>query len=121
MPRVGSVYSVNRSVFGSNFVSTSWFFYALSFVGLLRLQAREKRTGQAHHDGHDDSTFRMPLSPWPAVFFIVIIAGVITSDLLLGGPQVLIGLGVILLGVPAYYVWEKLRGRPAKPSGLATP
>ena len=105
----------------SLFVSTSWFFYALSFVGLLRLQAREKRTGQAHHDGHDDSTFRMPLSPWPAVFFIVIIAGVITSDLLLGGPQVLIGLGVILLGVPAYYVWEKLRGRPAKPSGLATP
>ena len=25
MPRVGSVCSVNRSVFGSNFVSTSWF------------------------------------------------------------------------------------------------
>jgi amino acid transporter len=94
----------------SLFVSTSWFFYAVCFVGLLRLQARERRTGEPSHDSHDDATFRMPLTPWPAVFFIVIIAGVIASDLILGGLQVLVGLAVIFLGVPAYFVWKRMQG-----------
>jgi len=76
----------------SLFVSTTWFFYAVCFAGLLVIQRREKRTGVAL--GSSD-TYRMPFSPWPAVFFIVVVLFAISCDLFLGGPQVLIGLGVI--------------------------
>ena len=35
VPRVGSVYSVNRSAFGSNYVSTSWFIVLIQTTPFL--------------------------------------------------------------------------------------
>ena len=88
----------------SLFVSVTWFFYALSFLGLVVLQRRERRTGVP--SGEAGGGFRMPLSPWPAVLFIVVTLFVIGCDLRFGGPQVLVGLGIVALGVPAYWLWR---------------
>jgi amino acid transporter len=91
----------------SLFVSTTWFFYAVTFLGLLILQAREKRTGIP--SGTGEGTYRMPFSPWPAVFFIVVVLFAISCDLFLGGPQVLIGLGVIAAIGAGHWLTKGLR------------
>jgi APA family basic amino acid/polyamine antiporter len=91
----------------SLFVSTTWFFYAVSVAGLLLLRRRERRGTGATHGG-----YAMPLSPWPAVLFIVVTLFVIGSDLVLGGPRGLIGMGIVAAGVPAYHIWRALRPRP---------
>lgn len=92
----------------SLFVSTTWFFYAICLLGLLVLQRREKRTGVP--SGTGEGTYRMPFSPWPAIFFVIVVLFAISCDLFLGGPQVLIGLGVIgAIGVGH----RVLRGRGA--------
>ncbi len=95
----------------SLFVSVTWFFYAVSFVGLLVLQRRERRTGVP--SGEAGSGFRMPLSPWPAVVFVIVTLFVIGCDLVFGGPQVLIGLGIVGLGVPVYRLWKGRRAAAA--------
>jgi len=98
----------------SLFVSTTWFFYAVCFIGLLVLQRRERKTGIP--SGTGEGTYRMPFSPWPALFFAVLTFFVIASDLFLGGPQVLVGLGVIaLIGVGH----ALLRGRIRRPAPSA--
>jgi len=91
----------------SLFVSTTWFFYAVCFLGLLVIQRREKRTGVTHGTG--EGTYRMPFSPWPAVFFIVVVLFAISCDLFLGGPQVLIGLGVIAAIAAGHWLTKGLR------------
>ena len=91
----------------SLFVSVTWFFYAVNFIGLLVLQRREKRTGVASGESvASGATFRMPMSPWPAVVFVLVTFFVIGCDLVFGGPQVLIGLGLVGLGVPIYWLWK---------------
>ena len=77
----------------SLFVSTTWFFYAVCFLGLLVIQRREKRTGVV--GGTGEGTYRMPFTPWPALFFVVVVLFAISCDLFLNGAQVLVGLGVI--------------------------
>jgi APA family basic amino acid/polyamine antiporter len=103
------VFASGFNQIASLFVSTTWFFYAVCFIGLLVLQRRERRTGVP--SGTGEGTYRMPLSPWPALFFAVLTFFVIGSDLILGGPQVLMGLGIIALGVPVYFLWRRLKPR----------
>lgn len=91
----------------SLFVSTTWFFYAVTLLGLLVLQRRERRTGAP--PGTSGEGYRMPLSPWPAVLFVVVTLFIIGSDLFFGGPRVLAGLGIALAGVPVYWVWRGVR------------
>jgi len=88
------------------FVSTTWFFYAVSIAGLLVLRRREARGAGPPH-----AEYKMPLSPWPAVLFIVVTLFTIGSDLALGGPRGLIGMGIVLAGVPVYHLWRALRPR----------
>lgn len=99
----------------SLFVSVTWFFYAVSFVGLLVLQRRERRTGVA--SGEAGLAFRMPLAPWPAVLFVVVTLFIIGCDLGFGGPQVLVGLGIVALGVPVYWLWRGRRAVRSKRRG----
>ena len=114
----------------SLFVSTTWFFYAVSFAGLLVIQWRERREGSpqgkrirgdqtpgmlAPGGGAkaEGSRYRMPLSPLPAVLFIVVTVFIIGSDLTFSGRRVLVGMGVVLAGVPIYWIWQAL----ARPRG----
>jgi amino acid transporter len=92
----------------SLFVSTTWFFYAVSIAGLLVLRRRERRRGEA-----PAAAYTMPLSPWPAVLFIVVTLFTIGSDLALGGPRGLVGMGIVAAGVPVYHLWRAVGPRRA--------
>ena len=101
------IFSDSFEQIASLFVSVTWTFYAIAFAGLLVLQWRERKTGVKSAFG--DGKFRMPLSPWPAVLFIVVTLFIIGSDLVYGGPQVLVGLGLVALGIPVYWLWNRMR------------
>jgi amino acid transporter len=86
------------------FVSTTWFFYAVSIAGLLVIRRRERRGG-----AEKPAAYRMPLSPWPAILFIVVTLFTIGSDLAVGGPRGLAGMAIVAAAVPAYYAWRGAR------------
>jgi amino acid transporter len=88
----------------SLFVAVAWSFYAVTFAGLLWLQWRERGTPR------DPEAYRMPLSPWPAVLFIIATVLIVGTDVVHGGLDVIIGLLLVALGIPIYWVWERLRG-----------
>jgi len=105
----------------SLFVSTTWFFYAVSFIGLLVIQRRERRDlgvqggYPASPARRADAAFRMPLSPLPAVLFILVTLFIIGSDLVFSGPRVLTGMAIVLAGVPLHRVVAGLnRRRPPR-------
>jgi len=81
----------------------SWVFNALAVAGLLVL--RKHRVGEAA-----GSVFRIPGYPGlPLVFVGICLAvalGAVVSSPLSG----LAGTGLILLGVPVYYLWRRDRG-----------
>jgi len=135
----------------SLFVSTTWFFYAVSFIGLLVIQWRERRDlgvrggwreGREGQEARRSSlappgaenvdpapraagptedpasparranaAFRMPLSPLPAVLFILVTLFIIGSDLVFSGPRVLTGMAIVLAGVPLHRVVAGLNRR----------
>jgi len=88
----------------SLFVSTSWLFYAVSFAGLLLIQWRERGSDAG-------ASKRFPFSTAAAVLFIVVTLCIIGSDLAFSGRGVLVGIGVVIAGVPAYHVWRTLTRR----------
>lgn len=106
----------------SLFVSTTWFFYAVSFAGLLLIQRRERHAGPSPSDPPGErgaatasvpptGEFRMPLSPLPAVLFIVVTLFIVGSDLVFSGRRVLVGMAVVLAGIPVHRLWLLLRRR----------
>jgi APA family basic amino acid/polyamine antiporter len=101
------IFSAGFGAIASLFVAVAWFFYAVTFVGLLVLQWRERKTGVP--SGTGEGTYRMPLSPWPAVLFIIATVFIVGSEVVFGGREVLIGLVLVALGVPIYWVWNRTR------------
>lgn len=81
----------------SLFVTTSWLFYAVTLTGL----ALDRRRA-------DPQEFRMPLSPWPAVFFVVVTLAIVGSELAFGGWRGLAGMAIVVSGVPIYLIWTRL-------------
>lgn len=93
------------------FVTTTWFFYAVCFIGLVVLQRREKRTGVP--SGTGEGTYRMPLTPWPALLFSAITFFIVGTSIAQGGKFVLLAFAIIALGVPVYFAWQALRRKTA--------
>lgn len=90
----------------SLFVETTWFFYAVSFAGLLRIQWRESR-GSRSKEG---AGVHFPFSTPAAVIFILVTLAIIGSDLVQGDWRVRTGMVVVASGVPMYYAWRALTG-----------
>jgi amino acid transporter len=90
------------------FVTTTWFFYAVCFIGLVILQRRERRTGIP--SGTGEGTYRMPLTPWPALLFSAITLYIVGTSIAQGGP-VLWAFAIIAAGIPLYYVLESARAK----------
>lgn len=55
-----------------------------------------------------ESVFRAPLHPLLPLAFIAAVAFVVVSSAVAKPRETLIGLGIIVLGVPAYYLWRKV-------------
>src|SRR5262249_29740875 len=69
----------------SLFVETTWFFYAVSFAGLLRIQWRESRGRGDGTRAGDRTGVRFPFSTPAAVIFILVTLTLIGSGLVHGG------------------------------------
>lgn len=94
----------------SLFVETTWFFYAVSFAGLLWIQRREARAPGTGAHANQGTGARFRLSTPAAVIFILVTLTIIGSDLVHGDWRVRIGMIVVAAGVPMYHVWRALAG-----------
>ncbi len=89
------------------FVTTTWFFYAVCFIGLVVLQRREKRTGIP--SGTGEGAYRMPFTPWPALLFSAITFFIVGTSIAQGGVYVLWAFAIIAAGVPVYFALDFAR------------
>jgi APA family basic amino acid/polyamine antiporter len=78
-------------------VFASWVFYALSALALVRL--RKTRPDL-------DRPYRSWGYPYTQFVFVVAAAGLILNTLWASPRESLVGLGIILLGVPVFWFWE---------------
>ncbi len=83
-------------------IFTGWIFYGLAAASIF--QHRRRMPGA-------ERPYRVPGYPWtPALF--VIAAGALVLNAIWSGPGgAAEGLGIVLLGLPAYLIWRK-RGKP---------
>jgi APA family basic amino acid/polyamine antiporter len=87
-------------------VSVDVVFFALTAVCVFVFR-RRRREGTSDHKG-----FRIPGHPVTTVFFIIACA-VITFSVIYEAPRnSAISFGIMLAGVPAYFLWARLRKRP---------
>lgn len=88
--------------------SVDWVFFGLAAIALILFRKRDRENG-APAPG-----FSMPGHPFSTILFLVI-AWSIVADVFLRSPvDALIGLGILLSGVPVYWLFERAhRTRPA--------
>lgn len=82
-------------------VYTEWIFFALMAIGLMVLRKRKDITRQ----------YSIPLYPVAPLLFVVSSLAIVINTLVSDPRDSAIGLGLLLLGVPIYFVWLK---RPAR-------
>lgn len=84
-------------------IFASFLFYALAVMGLIVLRVRRPEW---------ERPYKVPLYPWLPLIFITVTL-VFTVNLALESPvNSLIGIGLVLLGLPAYYVMKAIGGGP---------
>ncbi|MGH7521111.1 MAG: APC family permease [Gemmatimonadales bacterium] len=82
-------------------VFTSWAFYALAAAAIFVYRRRLP---------HAVRPFRVPGYPVTPLLFIVAAGGIVASTLVSRPTQALLGLGIIFLGMPAYWWWRRSSG-----------
>ena len=78
-------------------VFTGWLFYALGAATIFIYRRRS-----------DDvvSPYRVPGYPWTPLLFILAAAAIVINTMATQPLRAAVGLGVVLLGVPAYLIWR---------------
>jgi APA family basic amino acid/polyamine antiporter len=79
-------------------VFTGWLFYALGAASIFIY----RRNGQ-----HDASSYRVPGYPWTPLLFIVAAAALVINTIVNQPGRAAIGIGIVILGVPAYFLWRR--------------
>jgi basic amino acid/polyamine antiporter, APA family len=87
-----------------------WVFFGLTAASLFVYRARERAAGQAAPPG----AFRVPAYPWTPALFVAAAIFVVASSVLATPRNALVGSGLLLLGVPVYWYWNRA-GRAATP------
>lgn len=87
----------------TSYVFTSWIFYGLAVAGVVILRRREPDLPRP---------YLCPLYPATPVFFVVATAGIVISTFVADFRQAMVGIGLILVGLPLYFVF-RARGRRA--------
>jgi APA family basic amino acid/polyamine antiporter len=89
-------------------VYTEWIFFALMAIGLMILRKRRDVTRQ----------YSIPLYPLAPVIFVVSSLAIVANTLVSNPGDSVIGLGLVLVGLPVYFLWVK---RPGHLTEAATP
>lgn len=87
-----------RELFTS-YVFTSWIFYALCAAAVILLRRRRPALHRP---------YLCPLYPAAPIFFILASLGIVVTTFVVSFRQALIGIALILLGWPLYYVFRYL-------------
>jgi APA family basic amino acid/polyamine antiporter len=77
-------------------VFTGWLFYALGAASIF-VYRRNAETGESH--------YRVPGYPLTPLLFILAAAALVLNTIVKQTGRAAIGLGIVILGVPAYYLW----------------
>jgi basic amino acid/polyamine antiporter, APA family len=82
-------------------VFVGWIFYGLGAACVFAL--RRARPDAAR-------PFRVPGYPWTPLLFIVAAAALVANTIATQPGRAAVGIGVVLLGLPVYFVWRKRDG-----------
>jgi APA family basic amino acid/polyamine antiporter len=79
-------------------VFVGWIFYALGAACVFVLRRTQPDA---------DRPFRVPGHPWTPMLFIVAAAALVGNTIATQPARAAIGIGVVLLGLPVYFIWRK--------------
>jgi APA family basic amino acid/polyamine antiporter len=79
-------------------VFVGWIFYALGAACVFVLRRTQPDA---------DRPFRVPGYPWTPMLFIVAAAALVGNTIATQPARAAIGIGVVLLGLPVYFIWRK--------------
>jgi len=82
-------------------VFTGWIFYALGALAVFVLRRREPNAVRP---------FRVPGYPVTPALFVIAAGALVVNTILTQSLRAAIGLGVVALGAPMFYLWRALRG-----------
>lgn len=78
-------------------VFSGWLFYALGAASIFVYRSRRDEVA---------SPYRVPGYPWTPLLFILAAAALVINTMVTQPIRAAVGLGVVLLGTPAYYIWR---------------
>jgi APA family basic amino acid/polyamine antiporter len=78
-----------------------WIFFGLIVSSLFIYRARERSAGVL------PSGFRVPGYPWTPALFVLAAAGAVYSAIASSPRNAAIGVGLVLLGIPAFLLWRR--------------
>lgn len=90
--------------------SVDYVFFTLSAIAIFIFRRRDSRAGDA------EPAFRVPGHPYSTALFALVAAGIVLDTWIKSPQDSLIGLGILLLGVPVYALFarRKFAGAPAR-------
>jgi APA family basic amino acid/polyamine antiporter len=107
----GSVWAAALAVTGTfeqlftYVVFSGWIFYALGAASIFIYR---------RHSPEATSPYRVPGYPWTPLLFILAAAALVINTIATQTFRAGIGLGIVLLGAPAYLIWRS-RKRDSEP------
>ena len=87
-------------------VSVDFIFFGLTATCLFVFRRREK--AMAPNQNHAKS-YRMPGHPWTTLFFVAACWLIVINTFVAYPQNTLIGLGILLAGIPVYFLWRRRR------------
>jgi len=82
-------------------VFTGWIFYALGAASIFIYRRRSPEVA---------SPYRVPGYPWTPLLFILAAAALVINTIATQPVRAAVGLGIVLLGAPAYLIWRSSKG-----------
>jgi APA family basic amino acid/polyamine antiporter len=82
-------------------VFAGWIFYGLAAATIF---VYRKRNGVAA------SPYRVPGYPWTPLLFVGAAAALVGNTVVRQPSEAAVGIGILLLGTPAYFIWRKRAG-----------
>jgi basic amino acid/polyamine antiporter, APA family len=78
----------------------AWIFYGLAAAAIFPYRRKHPEL---------ERPYRVPGYPWTPAVFVLAAAALVLNSVLAAGKDALLGLGLVALGLPAYFIWRRNR------------